>query len=143
MERFTNYPVILAQGPCKSSQYRSNFNICVANKLQKKSQFFQLKLQNLEIISSFSSHFQKKAFYPVFPAGWTSCFCACEIFLLKKKKMLARNCPDNYILLYYCTSFPKNCLCYRQEVSKTVIFDGCLEFCAPKLLFAFPVNDWV
>ena len=30
LEHFTNFCVILAQGPCSSSQYRSSFNICVA-----------------------------------------------------------------------------------------------------------------
>ena len=30
LERLTNLRVILAQGPCLSSPYRSNFNICVA-----------------------------------------------------------------------------------------------------------------
>ena len=30
LEHFTNFCVILAQGPCWSSQYRSSFNICVA-----------------------------------------------------------------------------------------------------------------
>lgn len=30
MERFTNLCVVLAQGPCQSSLYRSNSSICAA-----------------------------------------------------------------------------------------------------------------
>jgi hypothetical protein len=34
MERFTILRVILAQGPCSSSLYRSNFNICATEVAQ-------------------------------------------------------------------------------------------------------------
>lgn len=49
MELFTNSRVILAQGPCKSSQYRSNFSLRAA----EVSTIFKLlnELSDYSIIS--------------------------------------------------------------------------------------------